>query len=108
MIMVTYDFYRDVFLGCELEEEEFPKAAARAERWMQKIERTCYVAPVGADSRDLAVCAAAEVMEQHRRQEGVAQTAVGGVSVRYDKKSLERKLLTCAGVFLDIRRGVSG
>ena len=105
--MVSYEFYRDVYLGSALEEEDFPKAAARAERWMQKLERTFFVAPVGEDSRDLAVCAVAEAMEQHRRQAGMTQTSVGGVSVRYDSKSLEKKLHRCAGVFLDIRRGVS-
>lgn len=106
--MVTYDFYRDVYLGSTLEEGAFPQAAARAEAWMQKLERACQVTPVGEDSRELAVCAVAETLTRFGRYQNVAQTTVGGVSVRYESdRKLQRELLQSASVFLDIRRGVS-
>ncbi len=106
--MVSYDFYRDVYLGSALSEAAFPRAAARAQAWLEKLERTCCVEPVGQDSRELAICAVAEAMERTERQQNVAQTSVGGVSVRYENgKSAQRQLLQSAGVFLDIRRGVT-
>ena len=106
--MVTYDFYRDIYLGSALSEEAFPQAAARAEAWIQKLERTCQVEAVGQDSRELAVCAVAETLSRSARQQNVAQTTVGGVSVRYEgNQKLQRQLLQNASVFLDIRRGVS-
>lgn len=106
--MVTYDFYRDVYLGSALSEEAFPQAAARAEAWMRKLERSCQVTPVGEDSRELAVCAVAETLARFGRHQNVAQTTVGGVSVRYESdRKLQRQLLQNAAVFLDIRRGVS-
>lgn len=106
--MVTYEFYRDMYLGSRLEEDTFPKAIARAERWIQKLERNFRVEPVGEDSRDLAICAVAEAMDEHAASRGVAQTTVGKVSVRYkERKALEQRLYRCVQVFLDIRRGVT-
>lgn len=106
--MVTYAFYRDVFLGSRLEEDTFPGMIARAERWVQKLERTYQVEPVGKDSRDLAVCAVAETMDEFLHRQGIVQSTVGKVTLRYsDKKALEQRLHRSAGVFLDIRRGVA-
>ena len=106
--MVTYEFYRDVFLGSRLEEDMFPGMIARAERWIQKLERTYQVEPVGKDSRDLAVCAVAETMDEFLQRQGIIQSTAGKVSIRYsDKKAMEPLLQRSAGVFLDIRRGVS-
>ena len=105
--MVTYEFYRDVFLGSRLEEDTFPGMIARAERWVQKLERTYQVEPVGEDSRDLAVCAVAETMDECMQHQGIVQSTVGKVSVRYsDKKAMEQRLYRSAGVFLKIYRGV--
>lgn len=107
--MVTYEFYKDVYLGCVLSETAFPRAVARAEEWITRLERTCRVEPVGEDSRAMAICSVAETMEAYKNRMGVAQTSVGGVSVRYEEgdRKLQRQLLQNAGVFLDIRRGVS-
>ena len=106
--MVTYAFYRDVFLGSRLEEDTFPGMIAQAERWVQKLERTYQVEPVGKDSRELAVCAVAETLDENLADRDVIQSTVGKVSIRYsEKKSLERKLYRSAAVFLKICRGVS-
>ena len=106
--MVTYEFYRDVFLGSRLEEDTFPGMIARAERWVQKLERTYQVEPVGEDSRDLAVCAVAETMDECMQHQGIVQSTVGKVSVRYsDKKAMEQRLYRSAGVFLKSYRGVA-
>ena len=106
--MVTYDFYKNIYLGSALSETAFGEAAARAQDWIAKLERTCQVAPYGPDSRAMAVCAVAETMEVFGRRPFVSQASVGGVSVRYetDPRLLERQLYRNAGVYLDIRRGV--
>lgn len=106
--MVTYDFYKNIYLGSTLSETAFGEAAVRAEDWITKLERTCQVAPYGPDSRAMAVCAVAETMEVFNRRRFVSQASVGGVSVRYESnvRQLERQLYQNAGVYLDIRRGV--
>lgn len=104
--MVTYEFYRDVYLGSRLEESDFQKEAARADRWVARLERLYLVSPVGEDGRDMAVCAVAEAMDRYRNSLGVTQATVGGVSVRYDTAGVQKHLRRAAEVFLDIRRGV--
>ncbi len=105
--MVTYDFYKNDYLGSQIPESAFPAAIARAEDWLSKLERTCFVAPCGPDSRAMAVCAVAETMELFRKRQQITQASIGGVSVRYeDSKSLQRQLMNNAGVYLDICRGV--
>ena len=105
--MVTYEFYRDVFLGSRLEEDTFPGMIARAERWVQKLERTYEVEPVGKEIRDLAVCAVADTMDVFLQRQGLVQSSVGKVTLRYsDKKAMERQLYQSAEMFLEIHRGV--
>lgn len=105
--MVTYQFYKDVYLGSHIKEIAFPEMMARAEAWLSKIERTYHVEPVGEDSRAMALCSVAETMEVFLRRQDIAQTTVGGVTIRYENdRKLQRQLLQNAGVFLDIRRGV--
>jgi hypothetical protein len=105
--MVSYDFYQNTYLGSALSETAFPAAAARAEEWLCQLERSCCVAPHGADSRAMAVCAVAEALAAFRKTERIAQTSIGGVSVRYEHSGqLQRALLQTAGIYLDIYRGV--
>ena len=105
--MVTYDFYKNTYLGSALTETAFPRAAARAEAWLHKVERTCRVEQDGPDSRRLALCALAEAMEAQERRRNIASTTVGGVSVRYEgSRAGSRQLLETAGTYLTIRRGV--
>jgi hypothetical protein len=107
--MVSYDFYQNTYLGSALSEVAFKQAAARAESFLSMLERKCYVAPCGEDSRAMAVCAVAEVLAENHRQSGIKSQSIGGVSVTYmddaDSK-LHRKLLQAASVYLDICRGV--
>lgn len=106
--MVTYDFYKNTYLGSALSETAFSGAAARAEDWVAKLERSCRVEPCGPDSRAMAVCAVAETMELFKKQRSVSQASIGGVSVRYEHGGgkLQQQLLQNAGVYLDIYRGV--
>ncbi len=108
--MVSYGFYTDTYLGSRLGEKEFPFLAARAADYLESLQRRYQVACPGTDSRDMAICALAETLKQFDGRQGLAGTTVGGVSVRYETghaRALERELQRCAGVYLDIYRGVS-
>ena len=105
--MVTYDFYKNVYLGSVIPETAFAAAVARAEEWIAKVERTCSVTPCGPDSRAMAVCAVAEAMAANKKRQQVSQATIGGVSIRYeDSARLESQLLKTLGVYMDICRGV--
>lgn len=109
--MITYEFYKDTYLGTQLSENRFAQAVARAEQWLQKLERTCTVTDCGPNSRAMAVCAVAEAMDTFFKRQQVSRASIGGVTVEYaddSDKKLSRQLLQAAGVFLDIYRGVGG
>ena len=106
--MVNYDFYKNVYLGSTISEGVFPRLIARAEDWLARLERCCTVKAPGPESRGMAACAVAEALAEHEKHRFVSQASVGGVSVRYENSlhAMQRQLLGCAGVYLDIYRGV--
>jgi hypothetical protein len=107
--VVTYEFYKNTYLGSALSEVAFKQATARAEEWIAKLERSCRIVPYGPDSRAMAVCAVAETMEVFRKRWMIKSESIGGVSVSYDPgnhSDLQRQLLQNASVYLDICRGV--
>ena len=61
----------------------------------------------GADAENMALCAMAETLWA-RRNDGLASTSVGSVTVHYadDQPSLTRALYEKAAIYLDIYRGV--
>ena len=102
--MVTYDFYKNTYLGTALSEAAFPQALARANAWLESIERVCRVDCPGPDSRAMALCAVAETMAAWEKRQFVAST-----TVRYEagQNRLQKQLLQNAGIFVTIRRGVA-
>lgn len=109
MIMVTYEFYTDTYLGTSLGEKEFPPLAARAQEVLARFERCYRVDCPGQDSRAMAICAMAETLKEQAKRRNLASATVGGVSVRYENsssRSLDAELYRRAGVYLDIYRGV--
>ena len=107
--MVTYEFYKDIYLGSAISKAAFPEVIARAEEWIAKLERTCQVRTYGPDSRAMAVCSVAETMAVFYKKRMIKQESIGGVSIPYfdaGDRALQRQLLQNAGTFLDIRRGV--
>ena len=107
--MVGYDFSRNVYLGTAISEKQFPSLAAQAASILGSYERKYIVEIPGENSRNMAVCAMAEVLQDHHRRSRYTNAAVGSVSIRYDKDTepLERRLFRAARVYLDIYRGVS-
>ena len=107
--MPDYGFYRDVYLGSAIPESAYTGMIARAGSWLRQLENSCRVVSYGEESRKLALCAAAETLYFHGSKQGIAQTSVGGVTVRYEQGGvpLQRLLLQAVGGFLEVYRGVS-
>lgn len=111
--MVTYDFYKNAYLGSAIPENAFSGVAAKAEAVLGKMKRMYEVSSDGEISESLAVCAMAEALYAHRdRRGGIIARDVGQVSVRYESeessdRALSRELMRRACIYLDIYRGVA-
>ena len=107
--MPDYTFYQTEYQGSMLPEAEFSALRVPADRWLQKLERSCRVNPYGPDSRKMAVCAIAETLGNWERKHQYLETSIGGVRVRYQQSDLplQRQLLQNASGYLEIYRGVS-
>lgn len=108
--MVTFEFYRDTYLGSTIPEGRFAEFAARSSEELVRLKRY-YRVEGGEEAQAMAICAMAEsLFDYSRHGAGVQSATVGGVSVRYDDatsraKDLARKLYQQACVYLDIYRG---
>ena len=108
--MVTFEFYRDTYLGDAIPESRCPQLAQRAQEELARLKR-CYRVEGGEQAQAMAICAMAESLFAHTGQSvGVQAATVGGVSVRYEQlgsreMALRKKLYQQAAVYLDIYRG---
>jgi len=106
--MPDFAFYTDVYRGSDISAAAFPRLIQRARDWLEGLEYICRVVPYGPQSRKMALCAAAEVL-QRQRNAGYSRTSIGGVSVTYEKNPvpLQRQLVQAVSGYLEIYRGVS-
>lgn len=102
--MPDFTFYREVYLGSAIGENAFPRLAARAAEFLERLKKS-YRVEGGEQAQAMAVCAIAEVLLAGRKP-GVRAATVGGVSVQYAENSADLELYRAAGVYLDIYRGV--
>ena len=109
--MADFGFYTQAFLGNRLSEKGFAQLAKQADAVLRQLERRFRVTG-DAVSRDMAVCAMAEVLHDHAgRRGGVTAETVGSVSRRFSEgldpdAALNRALYRTAGIWLDIERGI--
>lgn len=107
--MVDFDFYANTYLGSAIAEKAFPAMALRAAEALAGFRRDYQILPTDGVSEKMALCAMAEVFYSERcHQGGVTAATVGSVSVHYGTdtaRSLKRKLLEQAKIYLDIYRG---
>lgn len=114
--MVQYSFYQSNG-GGSISLEEWSNYALRAEQKLSHYKRIYTVTAPDEKAEALAICAMADAMAYFcAAQNGgaVASTSIGSVSVDYTSgqtvdvspKAQERELLRCAGMYLDIYRGV--
>ena len=107
--MPDYDFYTKDYLGTAIPEEKFPSLAARAAGVLDGYCRIYQLVDDAPVSRNMAICAMAEVLQEYIRQNRCTQASLGSVSVRYaqPQKSLARRLWQAARVYMDFYRGVN-
>ena len=105
--MADFDFYTNVYLGSKIPEKQFPMLAAQAASILEGYARSYTVSCPGPDSRNLAICAMAECIQENDRLLRGLMSAT--VSARYekDRQPLHRQLMGKARIYLDIYRGVS-
>ena len=115
--MVTYDFYKETYLGSSITEAEWPQFRRMAADKLNHYQRVYTVTAPAADAEALAVCAMADAYAYFvAAQNGagaVASASIGSVSVSYgggsvdvSPKAQERELYRCACTYLEIYRGV--
>ena len=87
---VDYSFYKEKYLGEEIDEAAFPALARRAEAELDHMKQVYAVAPrpgLDADTAEqLAVCAIAEALQEFAAEDarcGVTKVTVGSVSESY-------------------------
>jgi len=115
--MVTYDFYKNTYLGGSITEQEWPALSLRAQNQLDKYERIYTVTAPEETSEALAVCAMADVIAAiAAAQSGagaVTSASIGSVSVSFggtssvdlSRKGQARELYDAARRYLDIYRG---
>lgn len=106
--MLDYDFYVNSYLGTTIPEKAFSGMAARAADALNQLRRKYRVVSQDEVSEKMALCALAETLYGFKnRKQGVTAATVGGVSVRYENSTLQKRLLEQARIYLDIYRGAS-
>lgn len=94
--MVSYDFYKNDYMGQDIQDWNWPKACFRAEEKLEALERKYTLIPYGPNSRKMAVCAIAELTNFFRRDFLITQERLGDMNVEYDPeadKKLQKRIL---------------
>ena len=108
--MVSFEFYRDTYLGTAIPEDRFVQLEKRAREELERLKK-CYRVEGGEEAQAMAVCAMAECLFAYGSVSvGVRSATVGGVSVGYEQgssreKELHKRLYRKAAIYLDIYRG---
>lgn len=116
--MVTYDFYKNTYLGDSIQEQDFPCLAKRAGEVLARYKRIYKVTAPDASAESMALCAMADALcyfeaVQNGHGGPVNSASIGSVSVSYgasssvdtSTKTQARELYRCASLYLDIYRG---
>lgn len=94
--MVPYEFYKNEYMGQDIQEWNWPTACFRAEEKLAALEHKYTLTPYGPESRQMAVCAIAEVTNYFRKDFLITQERLGEMNVEYDPdsdKKLQKRIL---------------
>ena len=83
MFYADYTFYKDAFLGVEIGEQDFPRLALRASRFLDYYTRGRAAENPDLDALKMACCAIAEVYAKVGDKNGITSESVGSYSVTY-------------------------
>lgn len=119
---VDYQFYKDVYHGGSISNEEWPAAEREAQATIARYERIYTVSSLSEEADKMAVCAAAEVLVAHAREDSsqaagvVSSASIGSVSVSYKTttsvdraqvhKYREKEVYNAVNLYRPIYRGV--
>lgn len=86
--MPNYTFYRDIYLGEDIPEEQFPRFAQRAAQLLAHWRSVFRVTPRPGieDAEEHALCAVADAMYEFAQEDearGLSKVSVGSVSETY-------------------------
>lgn len=117
--MVEYHFYVGTYAGSSIPIDEWDLFEKRASEKMAHYKRIYTVTAPDKSAEDMAICAMADSLAyftavQNGTGGAVASASIGSVSVSYQGKDAvdlspggqEKELLRCAGMYLNICRGV--
>lgn len=117
--MVDYAFYVETYHGASIPEKDWPYFEARAADQLARYKRTYTVTAPEADSESKAICAMADALAYFEAAQSgggdqVASASIGSVSTSYagasgvdlSAKGQAKELYRCAGMYLEIYRGV--
>ena len=94
--MVPYEYYKNEYMGQRIQEWNWPAACFRAEEKLAALEDKYTLIPYGPESRQMAVCAIAEVTSLFRWDFYITQERLGELNVEYDPdsdKKLQKRIL---------------
>lgn len=117
--MVDFEFYTDTYRGTSIPERDWAAFCQRAEAQLARYKRIYTVTAPEEHSEAMAVCAMADALAyfaaaQNGTGGAVSSASIGSVSVSYggdasvdlSPKGQAKELYRCAGLYLDIYRGV--
>ena len=98
----SFDFYCNDFFGCQIQEDDFLRIAAKAADFIQYVIGKPWVPASNPDSTALlkAVCAVAELLQDEERCGSVVKETVGDYSVSYSSSQFTQKKLEAAKIYL--------
>ena len=95
-----YEFYTKEYKGSTIPEKAFDGLALKASFFIDYITFNRVKAPV-IDQVKLAVCAVAEEIQKHEKNDGKSSESVGKHSVTYNTKgTVDRKKISAANMYL--------
>ena len=98
MPYIDFDWYRDVYQGAEVEEENFYNLALKATKYIDKI--TFGRADEADENVKFAVCATIDEMYSAENRKGIAAETNDGYSISYIKNNGMENLYNAAKLFL--------
>ncbi len=105
MAIPDYVFYKDVFLGAEILEEDWDRLAARADERLAQLERAYTVTDPTGCGREKTVCAIAEKIGD--AENGDVNVSIGSVSTSRKAAELtDTGVARIAQTYLGVYRGV--
>lgn len=98
-IYADFEYYKDIYLGSLISENEFPYYAQCAGRWLENII-TVPEFEIGENIK-MASCAVCEAIKKFENRSDIESEANDGYSIKYRGKSLEQQVYGAVRLYID-------